>query len=314
MFMLTWQFWLALRRPQTQHPVYRRLFARRRRTRREIVESLLELPAELPFDLSPLVRSGWRFFRAVALVFVLPAMIVFTYLATVIFIMAASLVAIFSPLVLPVVNTFFGVSVALDASGKIAEEYDRNTYEVLGASPVGRLGIHWMYVTGTYQQQGTARLGRNGFTIIGIITALVGFTSSFVFTIPAPDLSVEIARAAGLAAFFALDYIQTDVISNLVGMLIPAYLTSQTNTRLIAGGVFIALQATSYLALLLIAFVVLPLLFALLDLNAVVAGIAQPLLALAALYALRAVIIARLWRLIGRELGADARELTALVG
>lgn len=295
--MVTRKLWRAVNSPPPRSPIYLRAFASRFHTeeRRPFHVPLLRQITAISKDLGVLVLP------IVLILFGTPFLILLFYIALLI-----------SPLLLPLANTVHGLAHAISASSGIARERDRQTYDVLCATPPGMLGMHWSYCTGWLYDHSSFRTPLLGVLVIGIIANVVGITSQVIFGGDgAPPLTIMV-RGLALSAIFIIDYTQTIIVSSLTVLLVPTSGENESNTRLRAAGMFLTLQMCVYLPTLLVAVVALPGTFRLIHVDPATGALISPLLYLAFFVALREIIIVGLWRRVEINLNATRVELDAI--
>lgn len=295
--MVTFKLWRALNRPPPRSPIYLRAFTSRfqHEERRPFHIPLLSQIASLSKNMGVLVLP------VVIILFGTPFLILTFYIALLI-----------SPVLLPLANTLHGLVHAVSASAEIARERDNKTYDLLCATPLGMLGMHWSYCTGWLYDHSSYRPVLLGLLVIGIISNVFGLTSQVVFGAGEVEPLTILMRALALSAIFILDYAQTIIISSLTVLLVPTRAENQSNTRLWAASLFLLLQIAVYLPTLLLALVALPSAIHLLNLDPATRGFLTPLLYVAFFMALREIVIYGLWRRVEKELSTTRMELDSL--
>jgi hypothetical protein len=238
--------------------------------------------------------------------------VVFILIGTPILVLLYYLALTLAPLLLPLANTIYGLSHAYSTSGRIAHEREQQTYDVLCASPPGILGMHWSYCTGWIHYHWLWRYAMIGVLATGIIASVFGLSSQLVFGSAQPLLIITIVRALAIGSIFVIDYAQTLVISSLVTLIVPTYAENESNARLWAVCLFLALQGAVYLPTLLLGLFALPSTFNLLGINPIVSGLLIPLLLIAFFALLREMIIAALWHAAKDQLSTTKVELDAI--
>jgi len=295
--MVTRKLWHAFSKPPPRSPIYLRAFASRLRQkeRRPFHVPLLSQLTALSKEMGVLVLP------VLLILFGTPFLILTFYIALLI-----------SPLLLPLTNTIHGLAHAISASGGIARERDRQTYDVVCATPQGMLGMHWSYCTGWLYDHSSFRIPLLAMLVIGIIANIFGLTSQMIFGADGAPPMTMIVRGLALSAIFVIDYAQTIIVSSLTTLLVPTRAENESNTRLWAASMFLVLQFAVYLPTLLIAVVALPSTFRLLHVDPATGALISPLLYVAFFVALREAIIAGLWRRVETDLSATRVELDAI--
>ena len=291
--MLSWKLWRALNRAPQRSPLYRRAYLKQG-------APMTPLPFRIPL---------FGLFKNASLV-VLPVILVL--LGAPILVMLYYLALLFAPLLLPIANTIYGLYHAYSSSASIARERERQTYDVLCASPPGILGMHWSYCTGWIHYHWVYRYTMIGVLVTGIIATIFGLSSQMVFGVGATSVIVTIVRTLAVGGIFVLDYAQTLILSTLVALIVPTYAENESNARLWAVSLFLMLQGAVYLPTLLIGLYALPSTFNLIGIDSIVAGVLIPVLLIAFFAFLREMIIMGLWVAAREQLSTTKVELDAI--
>mgnify|MGYP005838088199 CR=1 FL=1 len=265
--MLTLQLWRALNQPPQNSPLYRRLYPTNEHGERGVGC----WAAWLMIILGVLLCSGfWLVFGA--------------------------------PYLVLLANTLYGLALAVDASGGIARERERNTYDLLVTSPPGALGVHWAYAISWLH---------HNWLYGWILLAFVIFSGGAALIVPLlTDISITgnlldappgFGLSLAVALVFLIDYFQSLVIGGLIAALAPAVTHDRLSTRLLAGSGFLLAQLAGYAAAYAFAIMLQTLDMPLL-----------PLLSAAAFYIFREATIVALWRGITHLLGANAAPAESL--
>jgi hypothetical protein len=291
--MLTWKLWRALTRPPLLSPLFKRAYTQR--------ETIPWLPP-IRFPLMELVRNtGLIIMPIIMILFGAPILVLLYYVSL-----------ILAPVLLPVANSLFGLIHTNSASGSIARERDRQTYDVLCASPAGILGLHWSYCIGWLHAHWLMRYALVGTLSIGIVASVLGLSGRMLFGSGDTTLPVTLVRAGALGMIFFLDYLQTPVLSSLTTLLVPIYSENESKARLWASSLYLVLQMAVYLPTFLIGMYALPNTLAVLRVDSLLANLIVPLAVLAFFAALREIIIAGLWNRVKQELSVSSVELDAV--
>lgn len=153
-------------------------------------------------------------------------------------------------------NTVYGAWWAVQISGVIAAEHEKNTYDLLRLSPVGTLAISWVIFTALINR--TAVFVRVYFVVrLVALTLMISLSIACLLplisllSIPQSDLSTLDLLSFGVyglavsVAFFA-DHIQSFVLGSLVGMTAPAAVRSRAEARFWAAAIFLLYQLVAY--------------------------------------------------------------------
>lgn len=293
--MLTWKLWQALNHPPVRSPLFRRIY------QRHLMAEGLEMPR------IPLLGL----FRSVGLV-ILP--VIFILIGLPLVMPLYYLMLLCAPVLLPLINTIYGLTLTINVSGGIARERQQRTYDVLCTAPGGTLGMHWSYCTGWIHAHAGYRYGLLVVLGTGILAVIVGLSPQIVFGAAPPSLMVLMVRGLALIIFFVADYVQSVIISALLSLIVPITDEYETNVRLWTSSLFVGLQFAVYLPTLLLAVYALPSTFQLLRLDPLLSGALTPVLLVGFFIALRSLIISGMWRAVQQRLSTNAMELDALTG
>lgn len=291
--MLTWKLWQALNRPPVRSPLFRRIY------QRHLMAEGLDMPR---IPLLGLFRSAGLVILPVILILIgLPLVLPVYYL-----------MLLCAPVLLPLINSVYGLTLIINVSGGIARERRQRTYDLLCTVPSGTLGMHWSYCTGWIH----AHVGYRYVMLVvlgtGILAVIVGLSPQIVFGAAPPSLVVLLVRGLALIVFFLADYVQSVIISSLLSLIIPISDEDETNVRLWTASLFVALQFAVYLPTLLLAVYALPSTFQLLRLDPNLGGLLMPVLLVGFFIVMRSLIINGMWRAVEQRLSTTAMELDAL--
>jgi hypothetical protein len=135
--------------------------------------------------------------------------------------------------------------------------------------------------------------------VIAVVIASSGRPLTF-----APTLTTLVSGAALVVAFY-LDFVQSTVVAALVGILAPTVTRNLLDVRAWSVLNFLLLQFSAYLVTWLVGFVIVPMLYQILNLG----GISLPVLRVVVLYVVREGIITGLWNALIRRLNALPTDL-----
>lgn len=292
--MLTWKLWRALTRPPLISPMFKRAYHQRG-----------GIPWVTPIRRFPLMdvlrNTGLIVLPIIMILFGAPILVLLYYVSL-----------LLAPLLLPFANSLFGLIHTNSASGSIARERDRQTYDVLCASPAGSLGLHWSYCVGWLHYHWIMRSAMVGVLSIGIVASLLGLSGRMMFGSDNAPLLVTLIRGAALGTVFVLDYLQTPVLSSLTTLLVPIYTENESKARLWASSLFLVLQMGVYLPTFVLGMYALPNTLVMLGVDPLLVNLIVPLAVLAFFAALREVIIVGMWNRVKAELSGSSVELDAV--
>jgi hypothetical protein len=207
----------------------------------------------------------------------------------------------------------YGLIWGIKISSAIARTYEASIFDVLSLSPAGALGATWAMGTGClYRNRAFGDLNFPETWTIRLFVVI--FASMALGTISGVRRANELVLpvliyALVLIAAFYIDDIQSIVLGSLVGMITPLYTRNRVDARLWTMGLYLLMQAMTYLSVLLVGFVFLPMLSARIAITGLHGDVVLPLLGFTVFYGIREVGIAVLWNHLARRLNADPREL-----
>lgn len=233
--MLSYRFWrlLTRRRWKTRHPLQ-----------------------STPLFLKRKTRSNFRGYYWIAL-FLIGVVALRTIGSGVFAILC------FAPFFLALAGTFLGMSYAVNISLSIAEEQEKQRYDLIGVSPVGKEGLHWMACPRAYHRHRSLRstnsLFRGMYLFLGIASIgmpLIGsafyiFDSTNSFRSEVIELGDTIASVLPVVivlAIFYLDIVQSILLGCVVGMLAPTIVHERTTAQAVSLVTFIIAQIVFYIS------------------------------------------------------------------
>ncbi|MFN8373549.1 MAG: hypothetical protein U0694_11835 [Anaerolineae bacterium] len=298
--MISWQLWQALQRPPINHPLFKQTAGVERISKRLLLFAEGLAPATLGTG-AILCAAMWF----------LPYL---TVLAQLFIVWGVA------PLAFIMVNgTLFGGIWAATIGKTIAAEYTRKRYELLCLSPSGTLMTNWAICTACLHRNQVFHFlysQRNTIMFNVIIPASALLVLGFTLSAPPPRGEVLminlVAYTCAIVAFFG-DYVYSMVLCSLAGMLSPSLARNSLNAPLWAMGIFLIFQVSSYLVVLVIDLVALPLLFGSLQIHGVYSDVSLALIRLTVLFAVREMVVRYLWQLLQRRLNIEAPELLTMM-
>lgn len=197
-------------------------------------------------------------------------------------------------------GTFHGLRWALSINRLIARERTNCTYELLSLLPTGILPSLWALSMGClYSNNRFNRVVDLHITVLRFIIMLgfiVLFTLSMQETIShIRVIALFIIHVAALIALLHIEFVQSLVISVLLGMVIPLHTISPLDARIWTIGSFLFIQANTYTLTCIFSLLIVPAVFHRLDISGWPLYLAQIISALAVIYVLRELISTLLW-------------------
>jgi len=300
---LSWRLWQALRHPVYRHPTFRRV-------RRQVyVEPDWFNQLWLRYLWRAMVFIFWVYIlfhdpRLLILILMAPALIVLFFIAV--------------PFTLPFVIIIYSTYLALMISMSIRKEQDSYTYDLLCVSPAGSLPINWHIGSGVFyrgelsqQLDGIVRLVlmvSGGVLLTLAVLALLfsgWFSESFI--VDALRVFRIMFEAAVVAAIFYTGYVQSMVLSLIIGILLPHSGLYHAELQLATVVSTLALQISTYMAALLL---IIPLNISFYG-QTLWLDLFLRLLAFIIVYAIRDLVIVGLWRILVPRLNATPDEFRA---
>jgi hypothetical protein len=298
--MISQQLWQALQRPPINHPLFIRTAGVERISKRLLLFAEGLAPATL----------GTGALICIAMWF-LPYI---TFLAQLFLVWGIA------PLAFIMVNgTVFGGIWAATIGKTVAAEYTRKRYELLCLSPAGTLMTNWAICTACLHRNQVFQFiysQRNTIIYQLIIPGSALLVLGFTLSAPPPRGGVLIANIIGytcaIIAFFS-DYIYSMVLCSIAGMLSPSVARDSGNAPLMAMGIFLLFQVSSYVAILVIDLVGLNMIFGLLHVQGLYAELVLTILRLLVFFAVREMVVIYLWRLLQKQLNIEEPELLRMM-
>ena len=298
---LTMKLWRLLRQPPMRgHALYRRLVN-------------VETP---PFYFSIDRRIGWLLLLLLVL-YVTLRFGVLSFLLM-IFVVPTLGVVLFLilPLLLPPITALLGGLWAARISGRVVRERDAHTYDLLCIAPAGPLGANWAIASASLHQGDAFVALRFGMTVAlalgGGFAGIMALVVLFMLTQAAPPETIIIALRTtidllAILLIFWIHYIQSLVLSTLVGMAVPTLFEHRVDASLLAFALYEALQLATYLLLWMMYVLLAPVLDSLVPADGLT-YIALPLAYAGAFVLLRELVILRLWQFVISRLNAGDSE------
>jgi hypothetical protein len=269
--LLTWTLWRGLKKPAGQHPLFQRV--------------LTAPPQMIPWYLACGLIVTAPFLLLPALVFM---------------------------------SAVYGLRWAVMIATAIAREQESGMYELTALTPPGALGSSRAIMTAClYRNESLAQIQSLGAWALRLSFGIVLMLSLETFSTPIIRYDVDpflgqiitplYLMTLGIAVY--LDHVQSIVIAELVGMLIPVYVRRRQDAGISAGAAYAVLQVGSYALTLVFGFALLSPLLDALPIAPQARTLVLPFLRLAIFYGVREIIIGWLWRTLVRETNAAASEI-----
>ncbi len=294
--MLTWKLWRALLTP----PLNYRLFHVIRQYRPLRLERLISLlnPVGITALLIALAAGIWYSPRLIMPLLFNPVFVMFTILV------------LFT-------GTVYGLVWSTSISQIITRLRGEGKYDLLVLAPATPLYINWAICTGLlYRNQAFKRIGQQRARITQFLLMIISvmviplalgiLTQNMTFF---GEVFSAIVHLVALTTAFHIDHIQSAIIGTLVGLNTPMLARSDSDVRLLSGGVFLLLQFASYGIAWYVGFVALP---HLLTAPAEISEIGLPILRVLVFYLTRESIILLLWNLLAQQLNTRPAEMDFL--
>jgi hypothetical protein len=224
--MITWKLWRQIRLFVSPHPYMRRILTERRHMTAIPLFPGLQLFCGLALCISMLSPVGVIF---VGLVFLLVTN-----------------------------STAYTLVWVSGISGRLAHIHTTGQYDVMCATPQGKLGLHWAVCTGVVHRNDCLdQVNTLISVLIIIIGAMIVIPLLVSFSVAAwePTRTATLLLTVGvLLAAIYLDHVQSIVCGCVVGMLVPFYVHRTLDARFAAAGLFLLVQVVGYLAAIGLAF------------------------------------------------------------
>ena len=287
--MLSLQAWKSLRRP-IQHPLYGYFYNAiiGQKSVGAIVSNII---------------NGNVIFELLALLIAI-SICFFSWL------LAFAVIA-FLPVIIPAIGTYHGLNSALKISNTLSRERRTGRYDLLAISPLGSDGTHWFIASAVSVSNSalkqTVDVSRAIFVFTGFgLSALIlmrpllphngtlfdALIDSILTTLPFVIVMIAIVW----------DFIQSNVIGTLLGMLIPTYSKQEIESGGLILGLYLLLQVSFYVTVALLAFFGFAVLNARFDLRMSAIILSSVLLLL---LALREFGLTRGWKLLSQRLDVE---------
>jgi hypothetical protein len=303
---LTWKLWRILSEPPVfAHAQYKRV----------VLARTMNIFQELNW------RWLWLLVVPVAVYLVLQHGVI--AILMLVFAVPASGVLVFLllPVLLPPFTVLMGGYWAAIITRTIVKEHRAHTYDLMCVAPEGTLGANWAIASGCLHRGdvfGGLRFAMVVALIIGGgLLVLLAIVAVFMALRATPTLMLvtavrTIADLGVVVALFYIHYVQSLVLSVLVGVCAPALFDNRSDASWLAFGLFEVIQFGSYGVFFLLHLLIEPLLRTLTP-DAWLAYITVPLLYLLLFTLLREAIILVLWETIRVRLNTAPAERELLM-
>jgi hypothetical protein len=284
-----------LRNPPFGNPLYRRTLVRRSvRPQSEYPSYLLVTP---------------RFFiELFGVLFICTAMLSPIFLILVI-----------TGLLLILNGTIYSLIWAVRTSGLIAQERERQTYDLYCVSTEGALGVNWAICMGFLHRDNrldqihtVVRSLLSIALLMIVLIALVVVSNAGQGNVTpfaqeaVQQYSVMLVHVATVICLIYIDHVHSIVLGCLVGILMPSYTRRRLDAQLGTLGVYLMLQVSTYVLAWIGGLVILPLIY---DEGASgLALISLGIMQVTLFYAIRETMILVLWNKLVQRLNVTPNE------
>jgi hypothetical protein len=190
-----------------------------------------------------------------------------------------------------------GARTALRIGGLLARVRERGQYDLLCLLPAGAARINWTLSTAYLHRSQTFSILSS--ELIWVVRSIFILATVLIIARqsrnPWQGPFLAITQIALLYAAFYIDDIQSLIVGSLVGMIAPTAVRTPADARVYSLMGYLLIQLTTYLLVVLGAFVALPAVYRSLQFSGLLADILQFSLGLALLYGIREIIIRILW-------------------
>lgn len=211
-------------------------------------------------------------------------------------------------------GTFYGMGWTLRLAGELAAERERNVFELLCLLPGGALALVWALATGTMHRENAfrKRYDRHRGLLIAILVLMLALSFAALAGRPKfhGDIVAMYAIILGVLGTSYVDFVQSVVLSALVGTFAGLFTARRFDAELWAALVFLALQVSVYALAAVVGFVLLPPLIDKLGLPAWLTEIVLMALRILALTGTRELVITLIWRVLDARLNTSTAERT----
>jgi hypothetical protein len=305
--MLSLKFWKAINNPPLSHPVFQ--YGTR-------IEQQIDLSQ---FDNRYIIRlmKMMLVIGTIRLVIHDPSLIVLLiFMAPILAVFLIITILVLLPLIVFAYGTFLATTISLS----ISVEKKNNTYDLLCVSPDGPLTINWLISNGVLHRNqlfdwlyAAIRIA-NIIALVGLLIMVIVFSLMVISMLSGnsiqalPDALRTLIEMMVLFAIFCTGYIQSVVLSVVIGLLIPQYNTDKYVAQPVAIASYIALQLGTYMVAFFLAFS----LSTSLSGHYMVLDFFLPILYFIIFFSIRELVIGWLWRHIGYRINADPEDMRYL--
>lgn len=239
--MLSWKLWQALKNPPHRYPLLCRIHIGRRR-----LFTLKDIPPPLLY--AAVLVAAYILWR------IMPVTVGHMLLLAMAIPAVATLILLISPLLFPLVMMGVATIWAVNISDCVVNLQERGIYDLLCLLPGGRWAANWAIACSSIHQGGAFRVGwflLRGAATVGLVLVLTLVSLVMVQLFSAgKQLGGGVWLMLDVIALFTgqlLHFIQTMVLTTLVGLLIPTYVRNRLEARLGAVGLYLGLQLCPFL-------------------------------------------------------------------
>ena len=207
-------------------------------------------------------------------------------------------------------GSIHGVDWALAISDTVAQARTNNTLDLLSATPRGAIGAIWSLALSQIHHASSfysryARRRRIFFSLGAVLLVLILALGGMVLTTTNANVRSLLdlsALVVGVLSSFALlvatyvDYIQSIVVSLLVGMIAPSFSRQRFDAQVLGLGGFLVAQFGTYIATYLVCFLILPSIGQAFSVDSITLELILLLPRLFVFFLIREALIVLLWR------------------
>jgi len=291
----TWRIWNMLRNPPFGNPLFRRTLIWRAPYSQSQAQAY---PIITPRFLAELVG----------------VMLICTAMLSPLFLMLALVGLLFF-----LNGTIYSLIWSVRTSGMIAQERERQTYDVWCVSPEGALGVNWAICTGyLHRDNRLEQIHMVVRAILGIALIVVALIALVLLSNAgqvrptrfaqeeASRYATMLVHVAAVISLIYIDHVHSIVLGCLVSILVASYARGRIEAQLGTLGLYLALQASAYALAGVIALAILPAIY-----DETASGWAQICLAITQVvvfYATREGLIALIWNKLAERLNVAPNE------
>jgi len=216
-------------------------------------------------------------------------------------------------------GTIYSLIWSVRTSGLIAQERERQTYDLYCVSTEGALGVNWAICMGfLHRDNRLEQIHMVVRSILGIALLMIVLIALVLVSNVGQErvspfaqeavrqYSVMLVRVATIICLIYIDHVHSIILGCLVGILIPTYPRRPIDAQLGTLGVYLTLQFTAYLLAWIGGLVILPLVYA--EGTILLAQISLAIMQIMIFYGIREAMILILWNKLAQRLNVTPNE------